>query len=611
MSSNPLVPIEITKEEKVEADAEAEVVDLPSKTLSSPNTNSSSEASSPARNVRRIVSDRLKNQVRNSRTASLIIPVVNTDFVDEDNNDTEDNKDTEDIVDIDATLNDGTSLSDNDESFLGHHGSKVPNLPSRPPKTPPRKPLNLETREYEPVDQYGMDRENAAQFSPVTLRGQIKETDNHDEDSSLHKKATFEERHEKFLTHSRKYQVDYVLELLTSAHLTIEDNVYFEKLHSSDVFIATLSQLRAGEYASANQPVLFTLILKSLKVGERIFNNKSDKDEHELIDEVVDGLSFLINSPDDKKVEFKKDLLNVYSLFNTINDVKFQEGGSDERIIPNPLIAAFLYRCSSKYVMPQVLILALMLNEYVTSVNDESREFRFLLLRSIEAIDPQLLLNKIDTFTNPLIYVNSLIDSNDFWLKLVKILCENEKQKKGHQYGLNTVLSNLVIYGVYSLIDVIVNLRHELEIFGVEEKSTNFKLTTPDLVRFHREFTMLNESGDSQLTNLTLDKLYSKNEEMQRILQEKTDAYNVLLNNYKQLNEEKMSVEDTITKYTDENVKLEATFTTLSAQVDQLLGQFDVIQQTVDKNERVKKLNESMKIEIERLKQENLKLLAK
>ncbi|TID30266.1 hypothetical protein CANINC_001146 [Pichia inconspicua] len=606
MSTNPLVPIEITGEEN----ADSNIVDVPNKRVSSTDINdSTSEASSPPPTVRRIVSDRLKNQVRNSRTASLIIPVVNTDSMEND-----DNNQIDDIVDFDTTLNDGTSLSDNDESFIGHRSSNLPPLPSRPPKTPPRKPLNLETREYDPVDQYGMEREKAAQFSPVTVKSHMHEIsndqyDNHDD--AISQKSTFEEKRQKFLIHSRKYQVDYILDLFTSAHLTIEDNIFFEKLHSSDVFIATISQIRSGDYASANQSVLFTLLLKSLKVSEHVFSSNNGEMENGLIDEMIDGLSFLINSPEDKKLKFRNDLLSVYSLFNAINEVKFQEDGNDERIVPNPLVAAFLYRCSSKFVLPQTLILALIINEYVTSVNDESREFRFLLLRSIETIQPELLLNRIDTFTNPLVYVNSLLDSSDFWLNFVQILYEKEKKDKRHQFSINNVLTNLVIYGAYYLIDVIVNLRHELGIFGVEQKPGNFANTTPDLVRFNREFMILNESGESQFTNLTLDKLYSKNEELQRILQEKTDAYNVLLNNYKQLNEEKMSVEDTISKYTDENLKLQATFTRLSAQVDQLLGQFDVIQQTVEKNERVKKLNETMKLEIERLKQENIKLLAK
>ena len=57
-----------------------------------------------------------------------------------------------------------------------------------------------------------------------------------------------------------------------------------------------------------------------------------------------------------------------------------------------------------------------------------------------------------------------------------------------------------------------------------------------------------------------------------------------------------------------ENEKLAALKRQLAAQVEQALGQFDVIKQTMEKNRRVQELNETMVKEIDRLKKENKKL---
>lgn len=128
------------------------------------------------------------------------------------------------------------------------------------------------------------------------------------------------------------------------------------------------------------------------------------------------------------------------------------------------------------------------------------------------------------------------------------------------------------------------------------------------MVRFHREFLILNDSAVSQLVSYSLEHLSAKNQELESTLVERQKAYNELLHNYKQLNEEKISVAGQIEKANSENAALAAERRSLNAQVEEALGRFDVIKQTMEKNKRVQELNDSMSKEIERLTKENQRL---
>lgn len=623
MSSVPVVPLSITPSydtAKGNSDSSSHV------SPSTPNRSPSQGQGPPLplrtpSGVTSKVQSRINStQMRQSRTASLIIPVVSTTLPCEEPDDK-----TDDFVDLDRTFNnDIPPQSSRSQTPTDTKEPDSPILPARPPKTPVR-PSRSEF-EPQPLQQYGMDRVEAPMFSPTSLKTSRSRNsvdafaaDTSDGENTKHTKdEPIGVQNEKFMIQQRKYQVDYITNLLTKARLTVPTNVYFEKIHSSNSYIEVLSEIRSGSYETANLPTLYSLLLNSLKIKETSFNHDIQLDEKtkDTFSELIQSLSFLLRSTSEQKLKFQNDIVRLYSLFTLTDAVtknemdEYEYEIKEKQIVPNPLVAAFVYRCASPNILPQALVVALMINTFIITPCNESREFQFLLLRSVESIDSGLLLLNLENNMNPVAYINSLISSNSFWCDLIFQLYQNDNSSKNDPLGLTNILNNLVIYGVYSLIEVIVNLRYKLDIFGCkrDDASDNNEYVLANLVRYHREFLILNESASSQLTTYTLEKLSRRNQELQDILQEKNTRYNELLNNYKQLNEEKMSVSDLLERAQSENATLSATKRSISAQVDQLLGQFDVIKQTIEKTKRVQELNDSMSKEIERLSLENQRL---
>ncbi|CAI8503364.1 hypothetical protein BOH78_2784 [Pichia kudriavzevii] len=582
---------------------------------SSSPSNLSSESSTPSRS--RISSRVFSGSVRGSRTPSLIIPVVSTSGTAE-----ELEKDN-DLVDIDVNLNDAETIQETDSQPGFFNEPSSPKLPARPPATPKRP--NANDFKPESPEEYGMERVEGLEFSPASIHtSKTRHSARHDDgndmgetlDSVLGKHSDSEPisvQNEKYLIANRENQIKHVVALLQKANLVVPDGVYFQKLRSSNSYIEVESELQAGSYDTGDFPTLFTLLLNSLRVAETAFSHASklNPQTEKKLDTTIAGLPFLVNSSSEQKARFKSDISSIYSVLETIGELSIDEyvdinTNSVATVNPNALVAAFVFRFASKNILPQALVLALLLDTFIVKVSEESKEFSFLLLRAVEESDPSFFLYE----KNPLGYVNSLIQSNEFWLNLVEQLFTNDKVSNVHPLGLTITLRNIVIHGTNSLVEVIVGLKNQLEIFGGDIS----KVDGPPLpvhcniLRYHREYTILNDSAASQLTSHTLEKLSAKHDELESILSRKKHAYDELLNNYKQLNEEKMSVSSKINKHKVENEKLAALKRQLAAQVEQALGQFDVIKQTMEKNRRVQELNETMVKEIDRLKKENKKL---
>lgn len=533
--------------------------------------------------------------MRNSRATSLIIPVM---------------PEKDDNADNDIT---GNNFVDMQNSIITPDS---PVLPMRPPHTPAR-PTH---EEFQPqaLESYGMDRIKGSEFSPVSnskfSRRRSRSIDSGKSDLSF-KEESYKTTKERYLIQSRKFQIENIINILSNAKLTVSNNTYFEKLHSSNDYIEVLSEIRASSFDTGNLPILYSLLLNSLKLKEDTFQIANsiqfDKETNSKFDSLINDLSPLIRSNEQQKQQFKNDLMKIYSVISITNEVSSKDHmeSSTEKISikPNAFVAAFVYRCASHNILPQAVIVAMMIDEFIIKSNEKSREFQFLLLRSIETIDPQMLLEESEK-ANPLSYVLNLINSNKFWCHFVLLLFKNDVTLNNHPLGLTNVLHRFVIYGVNSLIDVIIELRKELGIFNFGFKLNSQAPPLCDLVRFHREFLILNDSASAHQVSYSLEKLATKNQELEEILNEKKNAYNDLLHNYKQLNEEKISVAQQIQNLTNTNSTLAAEKRSLNAQVDQALGQFDVIKQTMEKNKRVQELNDSMSKEIGRLIKENQKL---
>lgn len=564
---------------------------------------------------RRVLSRNIS--IRNSRATSLITPVMPVSDDEELNENTisNNNNNKNDYIDLNVSINERDSADttiNNNEKLQSTPDS--PPLPIRPPHTPIRP-----SHEFKPqvLDSYGMDRIEGSHFSPVLTRKSRLSIDSSDSSQLSYKEEPFYLTKERYLIQSRKYQIETIITLLSKANLTVSNNAYFEKIHASNDYIEVLSEIRSGSFESGNLPALYTLLLNSLKVKEDTFqisNYTYDDETIKKFDNIIDRLSPLLRSTDKQKQQFKNDLMKIYSVFSITNEIVLNDSiettTQKKTIEPNAFVAAFVYRCASHNILPQALIVALLIDEFIIKPTENSKEFQFLLLRSIESIDPKILLLQSEK-VNPLIYVINLINSNKFWCDFVLLLFKNDIAINNHPLGLTNVLHRFVIYGANSLIDVIINLRKELNIFPSNDKDSEIKQqNSADLVRFHREFLILNDSANAQLVSYSLEKLSSKNQELEETLKAKQKAYEELLHNYKQLNEEKISVTQQSEKLNSENETLAAEKRSLNAQVEQALSQFDVIKQTMEKNKRVQELNDSMSKEIERLTKENQRLRA-
>lgn len=596
---------------------------------SSPSSNAHNTSRAPSA-TRKQANRNISAQMRGSRTASLIIPVMSspndapgTIMASTGSGTLDDSQsEKEDYVDLNAfpatKQSKGSFDSINDDTINNTLITPTPDsppLPHRPPRTPTR-PSNEFTPEE--LDTYGLQRIPGSEFSPISVKSRksIDYSLSANNDTNEEEFGVIKDR---YLIQCRKTQIEKIIELLTKSKLCVSNDVYFNKLHSSNDYIEVLSELRTGSFLTANVPILYSLLLNSLKLKEDSFQKhqdyKFDKNTNEKFDTIINGLSPLLRSTDEQKLNFKNDLMKVYSLFSTINQTEIDQFTGEPiqyPIEPNAFVAAFIYRCASRNILPQAVIVALLIDRYIIQQCETSREFHFLLLRSVEAIDTEALF-KISRESNPLVYLDALLKSDKFWCDFVLLLFKNDFGKKNHQLGLTNVLHRFIIYGVNSLVDVIVELRKELGIFGYElQKFTSHTIlkNTCDLVRFHREFLILNDSASAQMVSSTLDRLSLKSQDLEETLKSRQNEYNELLHNYKQLNEEKISVSQHIEKLTSENASLAAEKRSLSAQVDQALGQYDVIKQTMEKNKRVQELNDSMTKEIERLTRENQKLRA-
>lgn len=612
---------------------------------------------------------------RNSRTHSLIIPVLSTperkssiinttSYTNTSSPDNKDNDDTDtDLVDM------------NQDTMIDLESS--PKLPQRPPKLPPKIAIpENETYDSEFLENQHLDRLNGLEFSPTSIRSRkfSVSTINSIGIKSIEEPLTT--INERFLIQSRKYQIETISSLLETADLTISKAEYYEKVHSSNSFVEIISEIHSGSFENPNIPILYSIILNSIKMKNMdvIFNNcllsKLDDKILNKFDDIILKLDPLLKSTYEQKLNFKNDLIKVYSLLNSIhktnnnNNNNNSNGDSDsgnsdvipekesedkigekeeiadtpsdeksadnddlvketnttinrKMIEPNALVAAFLYRCASPYILPQATVFATLINEFIFG---KKKEFHFLMLRAIESIDEKILIFNLDENTNPLSYLISLFESNEFWCGLVLKLYENDKSSSAsknsnvHRLGLTNVLHNVVIYGMYSLINTIIELRYELEIFGLkkDDKPVNEKEDQKplllDLTRFHREFLVLQDTAESRLISDSLDQLSERNKDLKQQFEEKKKLYNELQQNFQQLNGEKISISGLIEKIESENVNLKAEKRSLEAKVEYALSQYDVIKQTVEKNKQVQQMNDSMRNEISRLEKEVAKL---
>ena len=451
-----------------------------------------------------------------------------------------------------------TSISNSvsDHMSKDNHMEK-PMLPPRPsnPKTNPQ--LDLPKN-------YGLDR---VASEPVELESPSKTqpTGISSEDCSQDGQ-TMTEKVLKKLLRERAGAVDDVIHSMPE-ELRISADQYLQILHSSDELIEILSEVESGNYTNPDREAVFSLISGSLKISNAVENADVSNLDADLFKDTVHSLSVTKPFDEDKLI---KDMMKICAIVG--------------ETAPNPLVCYIHTQVQS---IKTCLVLELIMRKFVTS----NSEFEFLLLRSLEARDPELIVKKYNSGELSLVQLKDSIASGKVWLDLIA---------KAEDAGLGAELvKNSIVYGFKSLIDALI----ACVILPKDGKLTNLTVQS-DLCRYHREYSIIKENSEAFSTDNTVMKERETLEFFHQDLKKKKQAYTDLLNNYKQLNEEKFSNENALKKLKMENEELRKKLDDSKTELSSKLSGFEVIKINNDKNEEISKMNENLRNEIARVSTE-------
>lgn len=253
-------------------------------------------------------------------------------------------------------------------------------------------------------------------------------------------------------------------------------------------------------------------------------------------------------------------------------------------------------------------------------------EFLFILIHCIENSNSKLLIDMLNNNINPIDKFKNILKSDKIWINFInKLIITNQ-----FEFFINELLNN----GIFNIINLILpNIEYLLSDDGESENDddesskllSNFNPYKKfDFNYILEEYKNLNKSienecNDDDIDNIEDVKPTSTNKKSQsyilkrlkynnsRLIKDKENKhlkYGELLNNYKQLNEEKFSDESLISKLKIENKLLIENKKELNLKLDNLLLNFNVIKVNNDKNFKISKINNNLSIEISRLKNE-------
>ncbi|VUG16350.1 DEBR0S1_14598g1_1 [Brettanomyces bruxellensis] len=432
------------------------------------------------------------------------------------------------------------------------------------PKLPPRTPNQATDAQFDTPRNYGLDRVAGEAFelgSPS--KDQPADTfsdDNYGDEQPVIEKVLSS------LLRERASEVDDVIHSIPEK-LRVSGEECLKKLHSSDELIEILSEVESGNFTNPDRETVFSLILGGFKIADEVENADITGLNVDLFKNTIKSLSLTKEFNEDQMVE---DMMKICSI-----------SGEES---PNPLVC---YIHTEIHSIKTCLVLELLMSRFVTS----NSEFEFLLLRSLETRNPQLIVKKYNSGELSLVKLKDLISSGNIWLDLIT---------KVESSGMGPELvKNSVVYGFKSLIDPLVTCIISPE----DEKLTDLAVQS-DLCKYHREYSIIKENSDAFSTDNTIVKERQTLKFFREDLKKKKQSYTDLLNNYKQLNEERFSNDSTLKKLKMENEELRKRLDDGKKELGSKLSDFEVIKINNDKNEEINKMNENLRHEIARVSSE-------
>ncbi|QPG74076.1 hypothetical protein FOA43_001397 [Brettanomyces nanus] len=434
-------------------------------------------------------------------------------------------------------------------------------LANEKPAVPPR---NVSSKmQVDIPEKFGLDRMAGQEFemvSPVVGRhgfqnlGKFKAGQPED-GISVHTRTLNQ------LIKKRKSQIYDVLE--EHPELKVPSDQYFDQLRADDLNIELLSELKTGNYDNPDQKKVYSLLYESSRLSDEAINEAdTQKLDSKAFEETAEKLSL------EKNDHLVFDLLKIYAIVGEST--------------PHPLICFFHSKIECLKIS---LMLALVLKKFVIG----SQKFQFLLLRVLESRHPDFVVDRFSSDGMTFSSLEELVGSNQFWYDFISQLEEKNLT--------DSLIRTCLVYGFYSLIDVMAEII-------VKTDSLDAVKVCSDLCRFEREYLIINQDADIYASDQAISKEKNKYQYFTEDLKTKKNKYNDLLNNYKQLNEERFSDETVLKRLTLENKELKEESARKEKELADKLSSFEVIKVNNDKNAEISKMNEDLSKEIARLTSE-------
>ncbi|KAG7928637.1 hypothetical protein KL925_000818 [Ogataea polymorpha] len=420
-----------------------------------------------------------------------------------------------------------------------HTGDHPPALPHRPPRSKKYGLDRISTDDFELTTPIGSPRvpKQAANSRPPA--------DPACDTTSLHQKT-----------------LDFLLENQTSRvvglfyelpeDLKIPDGEYYNQLNAEDHLIEVRSEVEAKNFNNPDQPTVYKLWLKSMKLkkfGPITVSNPE-----------------LLAQLESAQIESESVLPQLASVCGKLGTKSL------------PPLVLFIH---SRLQDPEITFILAKLYSKI-----DMTRWVFMVLRSTERTNASMLISWHEKHRDVADFVQKQLESVNFWKQLTA-------------QELDLVVHRVVVYGFDSIVGDVASM-----LCGGKPKSG----IESQLIWDDHEYELLNEPLKEPHDLL---REQNKLHKLQEELETKRKQYTELLNNYRQLNEERFSNQTMIKKLEANNGQLRLKWNECERKLNAQLSNFEVIKVNNEKNAEIDKINQKLRLEIDRVQVELAELRAK
>ncbi|ESW97017.1 hypothetical protein KL918_000628 [Ogataea parapolymorpha] len=334
--------------------------------------------------------------------------------------------------------------------------------------------------------------------------------------------------------------------------LKIPDSEYYTQLNAQDHLIEVRSEVEAKNFNNPDQLTVYKLWLKSIKLKK---------------------FGVVTASNPELLAQLESAQIETESIFPQLASVCGKLG---TKSLP-PLVLLIHSRLQD----PEITFILAKLYSKI-----DMTRWVFMVLRSVERTNASMLITWHQKHGDVAEFVQKQLESAKFWKQLTA-------------QELDLVTHRVVVYGFDSIVgDVASMLCGGRPKRGIESH----------LIWDDHEYELLNEPLKEPHDLL---REQNKLHKLQVELETKRKQYTELLNNYKQLNEERFSNQTMIKKLEANNGQLRLKRNECERKLNAQLSNFEVIKVNNEKNAEIDKMNQKLRLDIDRVQTELAELRAK